>query len=175
MILSFDPGLTTTGFAILSSDGKELLDHGVINPDCDGDAYSRAASIASLAVLEVRSIRDKLTTVVVESPQTYTKGKGNKRSLATLPNYGIAVGVITYAIDMEIKGTEIVLLRPSASSWTRGFARTKGDEHKTGRVLEVEDRFKLERGSLGPKTVAGNVADAVLLGCWAAEANRGSQ
>lgn len=169
MIFALDPSLSCTGFALLSRDGATLIDHGRIGPDCDGDAYSRAASIASLAVLEIRKVKDKLAAVVIEAPQTFTRGMRGKRSAARLPNYGIAVGVITYAVDMELKGAGVTLLRPSASEWTRGMPGTRGDDDKVRRVQAVERRFGLEIGSLGAKSVAGNVADAALLGCWAAE------
>ena len=43
----------------------------------------------------------------------------------------------------------------------------RGDEHKEKRVSYVEWLYPVWAGRFGPKTKAGNVADAVLLARWA--------
>lgn len=176
MIFALDPALGTTGFAVLTADASAIAECGKIKPDGDGDAYERAASIADLVLIELRKHRERLSVVVIEAPQEIARGLAGKRSAATAPNYGIAVGVVTYAVDREIRTwpEPPELLRPSATEWTRGFPGTRGDTHKERRVRAAEYRFGLEPGAFGCKTDAGNVADAVLLGCWASERERRS-
>lgn len=170
MIFALDPSLSCSGFAVLAADGSAIDVYGKIKPDSKGDAYERAADIASLCLLELRKYRGQLTAVVIEAPRTNSRGLGGKRSAASLPNYGICIGVVTYAVEREI-GTwspAPALLRPSASDWTRGVTGTKGDTHKERRVRAAEEKFGLSEGAFGCKTDAGNIADAILLGCWAA-------
>lgn len=168
-VIAVDPSLTCTGYAIINGDGTQIIEYGKIKPDCDGDAYERSLSIVQQVASVFRLHLDDWTeAVVVEQPQTYCKGLGGKRSAATAPNYGMVVGMVTMAIQQEMAHAcpEAILLRPSASLWTRGKVGTKGDKDKTNRVRSVELQYGLPVGSLGCKTDAGNIADAIMLARW---------
>jgi len=177
VIIAFDPSLSCTGFAVTSLDGRSLVDCGIITDDASEGAgpYDRSKSIADQAMdlIEVYATRFRLgngvRAVVVEQPQTFSIGLGGKRSAATAPNYGICVGVVTAGCDfLRDAAYPFELLTPSASEWTRGYPGTKGDAKKRKRVAFAASLFGVPVEWFGPKTDAGNVADAALLGHWAA-------
>jgi hypothetical protein len=174
-IVAFDPSLSCTGYAVLMADGERLEDAGIIRADDEqADQYTRAKSITEQA-LDVLEKYAKgaggacpIAAVAIEAPRTNGAGMRGKRSTAHLPGYGMVVGTLTYGVDLLRSGYGFELMRPSATEWTRGFPPTNGDQHKERRVALVCHMFNLEADALGPKTIAGNVADAVLLGRWAA-------
>jgi hypothetical protein len=111
------------------------------------------------------ALPNDLRAVVIEQPQTFSAGMGGKRSAAHLPSYGYCVGAVTCGIRLY-DGCE--LLTPSASDWTRGWPGTKGDPQKRKRVLMVNTLYGIDLDTQFSKEGAAGIADAVLLGRWAA-------
>ena len=106
--------------------------------------------------------------MVVEFPASRPRAPRHQdfgpRSALSLPSYGVAVGAVFMQAVLHTPGR---VLTPASDEWpSRSVPRTAGDAHKEGRVRYVEGLYGLERGALGPKTRAGNVADAVLLAMW---------
>ena len=105
----------------------------------------------------------ELVAVVVEMPQTVTRGKKGKRSAAHLPTYGMAVGMVLAAA----RTAGVRRITPSATEWTRGLPGVDGDEYKTKRVRAVTYYYGAGWDKLLSRKQAGNVADAALLARWA--------
>lgn len=163
LVVGIDPSMTCTGYAVLS--GSCVLDAGVIRPS--------GKTLTERAHDLWRHCRDIVTThrgavVVVELPAARgipPDAQGfRRRSALTLPVYGIAVGIVLGAYWAS-PGARLIAV--AADAWTRGMPSTRGDPRKTGRVRLVEQLYGLGRGGLGAPTVAGNVADAVLLARYA--------
>jgi hypothetical protein len=87
-----------------------------------------------------------------------------RTSVLTLPNYGMAVGAVLAA---AVGGPPRRIVGYASDLWTRGLPPTRHDEHKQGRVRLAASLYRLNPSDFGAKTVAGNVADAVLLGRYA--------
>lgn len=169
MILGIDPSISCTGYCLLERSGEHgrIIEAGKVSPTSRQTTLGeRARQIVCDLNELVREAMDKagLDTVIVETPQTVTRGKRGLRSAATLPSYGVAVGAILAGLDVP-DGVERIEV--SATDWTRGMPTTARDPDKVNRVLLVERMYGLEPGSLGARTVAGNVADAILLARYA--------
>lgn len=165
MILAIDPGISCTGYCLLDTVGPDGSIHeaGRIVPGPSSKSLGdRARSIVS-DINEL--VHDNgIDAVVIETPQTVARGKRNTRSASTLPTYGVAVGAILAGVHVPDLAERIEV---SATEWTRGIPTTSRDKDKSNRVMLVERIYGMPSGSLGPKTTAGNVADAVLLARWA--------
>lgn len=166
MILSFDPSMTCTGWALLSRDGESILAMGTISLP-DGSLADRLFSLQADARTVCIENGQRVEFMVVERPEDNPVGGGRqrfKRSVLTLPSYGAAFASVLLATQ----GWPVIT--PSPIEWI-GQGRipsSSGDEHKERRVRWVEGLYHLPEGSLGVKTKAGNVADAILLGRFAA-------
>lgn len=163
--LIIDPSLACTGWAIIEDAPQlesncRMIAAGSTKAD-KGTACERAHQIAIEIFQEIQKEKIESFDTIIETPMTFCVGRG-PRSASTLPNYGIVVGTIWMYFKLQGKGK---VHEVSASKWAIS-SKVKGDKDKTMRVMAVEQKFNLKPGSLGCKTDAGNVADAVLLGVW---------
>ena len=173
-VLAFDPSINTTGLGVVERRGDRLVEGALIRTG-DGDLETRATELRRDALENLHHFSPDL--VVVELPAAtgrHTAGQGfGARSALYLPNYGIAVGMVLSAAleylsrnqarPAGLSPTASRLITRAADAWTKGLPGTKNDEHKTARVRLVEQLYVLNPGALGAETVAGNVADAILL------------
>ena len=169
LTLAFDPSLGCSGWALLSGAAladSTIEDAGTITLQDDAPLADRLAVLASDASDLVRQL--KPDQIVVEFPESRARGGGGfgARSVLSLPNYGAAVGALYIGVYLAAPGLRI--LTPCPSEWVgRGrIPSSRGDEHKEKRVGYVEWLYPAWAGRFGPKTKAGNVADAVLLARW---------
>ncbi len=171
MILALDPSSECTGYAMLGAD-RTIIEMGTIRPDKrDATPDARVLTIGR----EVAGVLGRLSpgVVCVETPfATRRGGPKARRSAMTLPTYGMAVGAALHAADAWRRSHDPapVLCTVPADEWSRGLGSTADDEHKTKRVALVAHLYGITPESLGPKTLAGNVADAILMGRWALDA-----
>lgn len=177
-ILSLDPAMGVTGWALLtddaSPDGKPE-DFGLIRNAEGGDILER-----------VRQFRDELLTlmeksvpdlIVVETPFARARGGQKvKRSALSLPTYGIAVGTalcaaVGHQSTRHLHGPRPVkVISVPVDTWSIGIR--SGGEYKENRVQFATWLYKLREGIFGAKTTAGNVADALLMARWALATRR---
>lgn len=173
-ILAIDPGLTMTAGALIIAGPKEELrgrfyQSWTIKPKGD----TLPMRLFNL-LREVESViaRAEPTILVIEMPADRAMGgpgrSFNRRSIMSLPNYGAAVGVCVAASAAWGESEQAsAQLFPSSSDWTGGdVPSSKDDEYKEKRVAYVQRLWNLPDGELGPKTTAGNVADAALIARW---------
>lgn len=190
-ILALDPSLTCTGFATVDADGSEsgrLIEAGTITP-----MLPDGAPMVERVRCMGRQVWDALWAakpgvVVVETPfATPRGGPKQRRSTLTLPNYGVAVGYVLAGADAfrgqinaanppdprapNARPLEVVTV--PADEWSRGLPSTARDPDKTGRVRFAASLYGLEAADFGAVSVAGNVADAVLLAWWYLRRHRG--
>ena len=176
MILSLDPSSECTGYAMLGAD-RGIIESGTIRPDArDKTPAARVLTIGR----EVGALVKRLSpgVVVVETPfATPRGGPKAKRSAMTLPTYGMAVGAALAAVDgwRRTHDPAPTLVTVPADEWSRGLAGTRDDAHKTKRVQAVAYLYQIDPSALGPKTIAGNVADAILMARWALSARAGEE
>lgn len=167
LVLAFDPSIKTTGVGVVDQGSDHLVAGELIRIPDTQDLHARVQELIG----DVRDTLKRYTpdVVVVELPAATgisKKFQGFKtRSSLHLPTYGIAVGVILaeafrYA-DQDQRAPKVIT-RPS-DAWTKGLPGTANDPHKTARVRLVESIYRLNPGALGAETIAGNVADAILL------------
>lgn len=173
-VVAFDPGMNHTGAASVSDDARTLRDRAIFNIKAeDRDLQDRCSELRQdvRAFLELHEPK----AVVVEMPAAKgipasAQGFG-KRSALHLPTYGIAVGTILAEAERyreQRPHREITVLCRPSDSWTKRYPGTKNDPHKTARVRLVESMFGLREGDLGAESIAGNIADAILLACHGA-------
>lgn len=183
IVVGFDPSLSATGWAVLNSEAPRHAPHredgqlvvaGIIKPD--GDTKDYAARLGSL-FREARAILDEYlpSLVVVELPASHGHHRGSKSGTYHVgqPIYGSAVGavIVTALLDARMDTLERItpprVMAFAADVWTRslpdGARRTKDDPKKTRRVEYAATVYSRSPESFGPMTVAGEVADAVLL------------
>jgi hypothetical protein len=168
-ILAFDPSMTCTGWALLEavagdSRGGKLLEHGYFA--VDGETLVERVSHMQIMVVSILK-RLPPDLVVVETPAETGRVRDaqNFRGTAmTTPIYGVAVGACIAACCGRM-GSLDVLGVPS-DEWTKGREVPKcgADSKKMARVEYVQRTWGV---TLGPKSYAGNVADAVLIARWA--------
>lgn len=170
-IMGIDPSLSETGAALLSSDGDKLtgkLDGAWrIRTKSEGALHDRIIDLAT----QVRDLiaKEDPDIVAVELPVNRPMGghSFSRRSVLDLPNYGMAVGAALMAAAWTprlLTKHPRTLLAPSVSDWTgKDIPSTRDDAHKEKRVAYVERLYRLQKGALGPKTYAGNQADAILI------------
>lgn len=173
-ILAIDPSLTLTGCALLHSDPKRPLTGRL---DKVWDIKPKGETLAMRLFdlhREVQSVicAARPTIVLVEMPADQKRGSRGgsfgRRSVMTLPSYGAAVGICLAATLAWQESEEAsATLFPSSSDWTGGdIPSSKDDDLKEKRVAYVTRLYGLEPGVLGPKSTAGNVADATLIARW---------
>lgn len=174
-ILAIDPSIDETGAALLSTGGDphrgDLMGIWRVKPEGDTIPERLVSLKAQVMVLVMDQNPDVL---VLEMPADQARGRGGQgftqRSVMTLPTYGAAVGILVGCLSdwryLPNSGARTVLY-PSSSDWTgRDVPSSRDDKYKERRVRYVEHLYRKERGSLGPKTAAGNIADAVLIARW---------
>lgn len=172
IVFAVDPSLSCSGWAKLDGSGvaPKLIGIGaVMGDDKIRCPLERGFAMANELMDDFEANCEDVTHIIVESPQTVTKGKSGKRSNAHLPSYGVGVMGCYMILRMgapaaTLAGDKLVIETVSATQWAMGMK--SDDKHKSGRVLAVETQFNLSPGSLGVKTKAGNIADAALLGTW---------
>ena len=172
-VLAIDPSLTCAGFAVLEpaqvtparQAGADIIAKGLLRiPPAKKGMLTRCLALQN-DIHEVIG-EHRSDVVVVETPLESTRGMGHKRSHTSGPVYGIAVGVAIIAAHQS--GRRVLLT--SASEWAKqiGAPASGRDKYKAGRVRAVLWHFgEHHRESMGAETVAGNVADAVLMAWWA--------
>ena len=172
MILALDPSSECTGYAMLGAD-RGIIESGTIRPDArDKTPVARILTIGR----EVGALVKRLSpgVVVVETPFATPRGgpKKVKRSPVTLPTYGMVVGMVIGEVDVWrlTHDPAPVLVTVPSDAWSKGLGSTWDDEHKTKRVRAVAYLYGIAPEALGPKTLAGNVADAILMARWALDA-----
>ena len=175
MILSIDPSMTCTGWALFEPTREKIVAHGYVCPP-EADLFVACDLLVSTVwtrVLE-HTTAAGIATVLIETPQTVMfNGRATKakRSITSLPTYGVVVGAF-YGRFSGMAPLEGKIEGVSVSEWAMRYAVRKDDKHKEGRAKLVELLFNLQRGALGPKSYAGNVADAMLMARWWAERQR---
>lgn len=170
-VIAFDPSIDRTGYAVLEDDGDSgrIWEAGLITTR--DHSHGRAARIDDL----IAGTQEKLDhahadAAVIEFPFSRVfPGRGTRRSIATLPTMGLAIGAVYATARAHWTSGKLPLgvLTPGSDEWPRGTVPpTKGDDAKEARVRYVEAVYRLRDGELGPKTTAGNIADAILQARW---------
>lgn len=165
-ILAFDPSKTCTGWAVLQDDGSpdgELVEAGTIKP------AEKPGQSPSIWIADVHHQVCKLmhricpSHVAVEFPFCRPRGgPKSKRSDLTLPTYGMGVCAVVCGVNAWFEPGKVECV--PVDTWARGMP--KDDEYKTWRVRMAAQYYNRQPEEFGPKTIAGNVADAVLLARW---------
>lgn len=174
ILLSIDPSLTCTGWAMFGLSSRRLGAYGVVEDAQGPDLIARCRDMVERTVLATRQEAHEanITHVVLELPQTEVHGLP-RHAQATLPNYGMIVGYFAAWLNHESGSQDGFGFQPelhpvSVTEWAMRKP-TKGDKYKTNRVREVQFKFGIDltsgRNKL-PKSIAGNAADAILLGDW---------
>lgn len=175
-ILGIDPSLNEAAAALLEEDPARpdlgrLLGGFRVRPDGTTLA-ERATSLGNL-LIDLVDQHDP-SVIVLETPADHRRGgrMGYRgRSVMTAPLYGMAVGAAVMALELGAAShsacPEVRLLYPSVNDWTGGdVPSSKGDKHKTKRAKYVSMLYRVPLHTLGPVSIAGNVADAVLIARW---------
>lgn len=161
-ILAFDPSLSRTGWALIHENGPAitLVEFGDFTPKAES-LSDRCRELNRFAARIIDATKPDM--IAVELPQA--RGAKGPRSAATLPNYGMAVGVVLAACHDAEREAGAKVLTVSADEWGRSIPRGGKGEAKEGRIQAVRlifgrdlmDTFKsAERASA--------VADAALMG-----------
>jgi len=170
-ILAFDPSLTCTGWAMIETDGTSdgrYIAAGYIQPTKFEQLTDRILDLAS--AIEARVRRDIPDVIVIETPAATGRARSGQRfagTALTIPVYGAAVGACIVACGVcRLRSNSIVIVGTASDEWTkaRDTPRCSGDADKTNRVEYVRRVWNLP--PLGPKSLAGNVADALLIARW---------
>jgi Holliday junction resolvasome RuvABC endonuclease subunit len=159
-ILSFDPAIGDTGYALLgtsqqSPDG-DLHDWGLIEGG-EGTVEERLAMLYTAACELIEKHQPSIVAVEFPFAKAMPGGRA-RRSVMHLPTYGMAVGVVFAAARASGRTTVVV----ANDEWGRRFP-TRGDDKKRLRVLAVSGLYNIAPERMGCESKAGNVADAVLL------------
>lgn len=163
-VLGIDPSMGGTGMALLEgtpgTDGciVEALRH---TPDGEG-VGDRAGDLAAFIHEYVRQRDPEM--IVVETPFRGARGGGHStRSVMTLPAYGMAVGAACAAVRLSPVGRRIAVC-VSADQWCK-ISNGK-DPYKQNRVRFAAAIYGRQPEDFGPKSKAGDIADAILLARW---------
>lgn len=155
-IMAIDPSMTMSGYAVLRrSDSITVVDAGVLRPE----GTDRINKIHSM-VIEAKCLAAEYspTRIIVELPMEFViAARRGKRSAAHLPWYGVAIGAFLVSFPRDI------VVGVTATAW--GTVYPTIDKMKTGRIMAVRARYG-QHLDLGAPTVAGNVADAIMMGTW---------
>ena len=164
--MGIDPSISCTGYAVLdseaNSDGR-FIAAGYIVPTKKGSLVARILDLA--AAVEKRIAEQAPDVIVIETPAETGRAMSGQRfsgTAMTIPVYGAAVGACIIAAR---KSGAVIVGTPS-DEWTkrRDTPRCSGDPNKENRVEYVRKVWNIL--DLGPKTLAGNVADALLIARW---------
>ncbi len=171
-ILAFDPSTTCTGWAVLGDAGDDgkFLGAGMIRPDKFDTLTDRLLDMAEAVRERVRVAGADV--VVVETPAATGRARaaqGFKGTPLTIPIYGAAVGAAIVACGSTGKGVKVCGV--ASDEWTKHRVPTGRDPHKAMRVEYVKRLYGIE--DLGPRSLAGNVADAILIARWRLWRERG--
>ena len=172
MILSIDPSASCVGWTWLD-ESERIVGFGhrakktlLGEPeDVSDTCYAAIAEIIQQGNDEQWTAQ--LRHVVIETPQTFMVRSKGTRSATTLPTYGRAVGIFEgYCHSWRDHTPHYFQIHGvSASEWARGYKVPHGDNNKDSRVRALAF-LTGQQLDLGPKTHAGNVADAALMGLW---------
>lgn len=169
-ILALDPSLTCTGWAVLTDDASRYgrLEHaGRIDGDSGVNLVVRVHSL--VAEVGALVLEYKPDTVYVETPANKGVPWGGfaNRNPMHIPIYGMGVAAALIGAGRKAIGVP-------ADLWTTCglIPATRKDPHKVRRVREAAAMYGRKMEDFGPVSVAGNVADAVLLGFWALRVNK---
>lgn len=171
LVFAIDPSIKCTGYAAIRDDGVgdgQLVMKGTISPPVSRSIVDRCEFILAEIRSQIWSAIGHHSAdrdfIVIETPQTVTRGKKGQRSASSLPTYGMIVGCLLWGLDERLWDMRHTV---SATEWTkRGIPATYRDTYKELRVRMVESIYGVRRGGLGAKSVAGNVADAALIARW---------
>lgn len=161
-ILAWDPSLSRTGWALLEESGPaiNLREFGEFAPK-DGPLADRCRDLNRFAARIIDATRPDM--IAVELPMAC--GSGKQRNAATLPNYGMAVGVVLAACHDAERETGAKVLTVAADVWGRSIPRGGKGEGKDGRVQAVRLVFGRDlMGTFKSLERASAVADAALMG-----------
>ena len=173
-ILACDPSMSCTGWALIDDDGSHdgrYIAGGYIIPDATDDLAEKLKDLAGGVVARARE--SACNRSIVETPAATGRVRGAQRfrgTAMTIPIYGAAVGACIVGLAM---GQSARVESVPSDEWTRHRVPSCKDSAKAARVEYVCRTYGLAMGSLGPKTYAGNVADAVLIARYAMWRERG--
>lgn len=170
--IGVDPGIsesTGTGYAVLEDLGEDdkpnpsgvVVDAGCFTTPRGLSVVERVDILVSDLGLLVATYGVGARSVTIEHPATATAYRGfSGRSVASLPNYGVIVGALTWGVVIP-DGCD--RLTPSPNEWTRHLdaPSSRDDPHKTRRVSYLESVYGIRIGA--PMTKAGGMADAIFL------------
>lgn len=181
-LIAFDPSMTCVGWAVMSRepgapDTGELVAAGTIRTD----ALEASETIARIQLIgrEAKALVDdeEPSIVAIELPSTFVPSQGRGMQRRGQPNYGMAVGAVIDAASVPFNFKQRRPVTPPRvigwppDVWTRslptGVRTTRDDKYKTARVEHAARMFNRRPEDFGPKTRAGDVADAVLIGRYA--------
>lgn len=181
-IVAFDPSMTCVGWAVLSREHGDL-DHGILLEagTIRTDELETADTIGRLQLIakETAAMIDEHepSIVAVELPSTFVPSQGRGMQRRGQPTYGMAVGVVIAATSTPRTSKYGRITTPPRvigwppDVWTRALPpearRTSDDKNKTRRVAHAARIYQRTPESFGPKTRAGDIADAVLVGWYA--------
>ena len=166
-ILAFDPSLTCTGWAVLEDDktthGRYILS-GYITTTAKGELCERLMDLAHSIGERARLMTPD--TIIIETPASTgraPRGQSFRGTAMTSPIYGAAVGACIVACG----GRGFKISGVPSDEWTRArIPSSRGDCYKGARVKYAAECWGLDPDSMGPKTIAGNIADALLIARW---------
>lgn len=170
LILSIDPSLSCTGWALVNADATKAVAFGKFNTTESMDLHVRCRLLATnvqSAALDHCKAAD-IAAVLIETPQDEGNSGRGRRSTTYLPSYGACVGYFLGHFDAQVFAERVHAI--SASKWGKGF-RTGGD-NKPQRVKAAAWTYQIKPEDMGKPTVAGNVADALLMARWWADRQR---
>lgn len=180
-VVAFDPSIDTAGAACVSQGGNRLVHYTLLRTDRGRRWTTECVTEARKDIIRAMQLYDDVTEyldlytpgeIIIEFPAReprHHKGQGfTRRSPLTLPTYGMAVGLCLGAATAwrtrrQAAGHPCEIRDVGADQWTKGYPTTREDEDKEGRVRLVETLYGLEAGALGCRSLAGNIADAILM------------
>lgn len=157
-LLGVDPSSTRTGWVIMTGP-TEIVDATICRPlGAKAPPLERAISMAGEVVGITRNMR--VTHVVIETPALHAHGHVLPRAQGHgLAVYGMAVGIIAYAVRMAIGWRNMTAV--PADEWTP--PRTS----KKRRQVMIAAEFPQYREIMeAGKDPGGDVADAIGLCLW---------
>lgn len=165
--MGIDPSISCTGWALLNS-AKDANDGGFVAcgyivPSKAKDLAVRIIDLAGAIGRRVQEYNPGL--IVLETPAATGRAMSGQRfkgTALTIPVYGAAVGACIVACS---RSNACVMGTPS-DDWTKSpdTPRCRGDADKTNRVEYVQRVWGITLEA--PKSLAGNVADALLIARW---------
>lgn len=170
-ILSIDPSCTRTGYAITEGEpgqGGKLIAHGHFVPPLR--AKTNVDNVVEL-FFDVRSscFQHEPDVILVELPfqKPLPPKLQSKRNTLHLPWYGVAVGA-ALAAAVSTRADSMKRVRVFGipnDTWAARYPAGK-EAYKAERVRTACEKFEIEPKLLGPKTTAGDIADALLMAYW---------